>query len=169
MSRYRAHQILLGLVWSSLTGTQQTSENFLLISLFALQSYGRGSNRIFQHISSLDQNKLVYIFRSLNVPVPMNIFLSLLEKENFLESRSICIIIIYKWGSLLWEMLFWDHHSIVGMRLFWRLRWETASSPLQFLSNSLASRTNTYWNCKKYIVELPQILIVSTTNHEEIL
>ena len=163
MSRYRAHQILLGLVWSSLTGTQQASENFLLISLFALQSYGRGSNRIFQYISSLDQNKLVYIFRSLNVPVPMNIFLLLLEKE----SRSICTIIIYKWGSLLWEMLFWDHHSIVGMRLFWRLRWETASSPLQFLSNSLASRTNTYWNCKKYLVELPQILIVSTTNHEE--
>ena len=104
MSRYRAHQILLGLVWSSLTGTQQASENFLLISLFALQSYGRGSNRIFQYISSLDQNKLVYIFRSLNVPVPMNIFLFLLEKENFLESRSICIIIIYKWGSLLWEI-----------------------------------------------------------------
>ena len=100
MSRYRAHQILLGLVWSSLTGTQQASENFLLISLFAKQSYGRGSNRIFQHISSLHQNGLVYIFRSLNVPVPMNIFLLLLEKE----SRSICTIIIYKWGSLLWEI-----------------------------------------------------------------
>ena len=125
-----------------------------------------GANKVFQDVpSSIKcQDILVYIFMSLYVPLPMNYSCSCLKMRLCWSQE------VFAWFAIANRILSCEKSSfettIVGMRHFWRLRWEAASAPLQFLSSSLGSCTNTYRICKKN-TKYTQILIVNTKNHVE--
>ena len=93
------------------------------------------------------QDILVYIFMSLYVPLPMNYSCSCLKMRLCWSQE------VFAWFAIANRILSCEKSSfettIVGMKHFWRLRWEAASAPLQFLSSSLGSCTNTNRICKK--------------------